>query len=245
MYEDLLVKYYFQTSHIELKVDFPLTLGLNYYIMPGFITDHSFDLIENNSSLTVGEIEQEETFYAAAFKHGISYENIQWQGQMRSGYSASLDNRWEIHLEEDKPPVDLDFSLNGYAHLGDLMGFSLGFSGFYIFNDIRDNAGDKLRGIEDQLVYGQWGLYVNSGLAVKSISIPPVVELQLQPFVDWGYTINPGEGLVEVDNFYLSGGFSLLVFPLFVRNLQFSAILGYDLLQPGPFELGLYSGLFF
>lgn len=235
----------FQTSEWKIKIDFPITPGLEYYIMPGILVTHSFDIYEDFTGLTLKDLEGEESFVAAAFQHGAIYDQIQWDGTMRSGYSLSLDNRFEIPLENEIPQIDLDWSINGYSHLENFMGFSASLSGFRTFNGIRNNAGLKLRGIQDNLVYGEWGLFLNTAVESRSIHLPPVVDIHLQPFLDWGYTVSPGEGLEEVDNFFMTGGFSLVIFPLPFKSLQISLILGYDLLEPSPYEFGIYTGLFF
>lgn len=244
--EQLESQYTYQTSHLQLRVDFPLGPGLGYYIMPGFLTTHSFDIEHNYTAQSDADLIEENSNYAGAFMHGVAWDKVKWEGNVREGFHTGLDNWFEISFDgAEESQVDWDAHINGYLALLDQTEIALGLSSFYIINNIRNNAGDRLRGIKDSQAYGQWGVYMNSSLSSQSLYLPPVVEIHLSPFVDAGYLVSPGEGLEEEDNFFLSGGLSVVIFPLPFKSLQISVMLGYDLLNPGPYELGIYTGLFF
>lgn len=242
--DDFEMLYSFQTSELNLKIDFPLAPGLQYYIMPGVLFTHSFDVLENPYNVTDRFLE-DEAFLAASFSHGINYDHVTWIGNMREGYNFSFRNKYEIPLEQQVPQIDWDLECGGFAHLGDFIGVGANLSSFFIMNGERNNAGDKLRGVEDHLVYGRGGFFLNTAIDSRSIYIDPVVEIHLQPFVDGAYVVSKGENLQEEDNFFLTGGISLVIFPLPFKSLQVSVILGYDLLNPGPSELSVKTGLFF
>jgi len=243
--EVLNLLYSFQESQVQFRVDVPVIPGLDYYIMPGFLTTHSFHVIDNPGGLDSRKIIEDASMYAIDITHGISLNRVSWEMNMRSGYSAVLDNRVEVALEEELPQVDLDFSINGYTHFEEIIGIAGSLSGFRVFNGIRNNAGGKLRGIQDYLVYGEWGIFINTSIDSKALSFPPVVEIHLQPFIDGAFTVSPGEKLEEIDNWFVSGGLSAVIFPLPLSSLQISVILGYNLLDPGPYELSIKTGLFF
>lgn len=236
--------YSFQTSELKLKIDYPLAPGLHYYIMPGFLFTHSFDVIENPFAVSEAFL-TDEAFFGTSFTHGLYYDHVRWNGNMREGYFLSLWNTYEIPLERNVPQIDLDLESGAYVHLGDFIGAGAGISTFYVINGERNNAGGKLRGVEDHLVYGKGGVFLNTAIDSRSIYIDPVVEIHLQPFVDAAYVVSQGENFVEEDNYFLTGGISLIIFPLPFKSLQVSVILGYDLLTPGPYELSVKTGLFF
>jgi len=236
--------YSFQTSVLNLKIDYPLAPGFQYYIMPGILFTHSFDVIENPLSISDAFLE-DEAFLGASFTHGLYYDHVNWDGNMREGYFLSFWNTNEIPLEQNVPQVDLDLESGGYVHLGDFIGAGAALSSFFIINGERNNAGGKLRGVEDHLVYGKGGVFLNTAITSRSIYIDPVVEIHLEPFVDAAYVVSQGENFVEEDNYFLTGGISFVIFPLPFNSLQVSVILGYDLLTPGPYELSVKTGLFF
>ncbi len=168
------------------------------------------------------------------FTHSVFVERVDWHGNFRDGAALSLGNTLIYNPVEDLWRNSIDWSAAGHKAFS-WVGFSGRFSGFFQFDRERgpadsDAVGAPIRGILDDRLKGDSGLFVNTDIDVKMWMwfLDPYFEVQAGPFLDLalvkrrGESFNPGE-------MYYGGGVQVVVFPKFARSLYLRASLGFDL----------------
>ena len=111
-------------------------------------------------------------------------------------------------------------------------------------NDTPTGLGSYLRGIVDDRIYGDAGVFADFSVPIKLFDFPTHLiikkdwldfELQAQPFVDvaavlpwWGANFTTEDWRHW---FWASGGLELLFFPSFMKNFIIRASLGWDLVS--------------
>ena len=61
--------------------------------------------------------------------------------------------------------------------------------GFFAIEGIRENAGDRLRGVVDYQTWGNWGVFASAQFNFRVTPSGGFLEVQLRPFVDAGYVV--------------------------------------------------------
>lgn len=180
------------------------------------------------------EISEERRGVEPGFTHSLFAERVDWLGNFRDGAELSLGNTYIYNPREDVWKNSVDWKFTGHKALP-WIGFSGRLSGFFQFDKERgleedDNVGEPIRGILDDRLRGDAGLFINTDIAVKMWTwfLAPYFEVQAGPFFDFALVKNRGD-YFKLDEMYYGGGIQVVVFPKFARSLYLRASLGFDL----------------
>ncbi|MDR0316185.1 MAG: hypothetical protein LBH97_04715 [Treponema sp.] len=179
--------------------------------------------------------------------HSLGFKKIDWFGNYRKGFDVSMNNAYNYNffrLENDKDALSVTFSLGGIGHfiISDFFGISANLryrQWYYHDPDYYDNAGDALRGILDKAVYADYMLSLNLDFPFRVLQFMPSqwfgnpklsffdFEMHLSPIIDMALYHNPD----FENNFLMTGGLEVIVFPGFMRSLYLRISLGFNLAE--------------
>jgi hypothetical protein len=207
------------------------------------------------------------SFYLANM---LSTGRLDWIGNMRQGATLALTTKDNYNIQTKDLIQDISVSATGTWHAAEKIGFTtqvtalarpLGvlpdspppvttditatsLESLESANDTLTGLGSYLRGIVDDRIFGDAGIFANFSVPIKLFDFPTHVlikkdwldfELQAQPFFDaaavlpwWGATFS-----TENKRHWLwaSGGLELLFFPDFMKNFIIRFSLGWDLIS--------------
>ena len=95
-------------------------------------------------------------------------------------------------------------------------------------HNIRDAAADKIRGVLDRRMSGDFGLYLNSDITLVVFTIPEFMEAQGSLFFDIGYVRDTSTPYNPEEDVRLGVGLEGVAFPLFARSLFLRLSVGFD-----------------
>jgi len=180
--------------------------------------------------------------------HTLGFERIDWIGNFKKGFSANINNSFNYDFYQskiDKNPLTYDIIITSTAYftITDFLGFSTRFMYRHWFNTYNDAAGDALRGIADKEIDAHYMISVNLDLPVRILRFKPSqwfnkdklkilnFDLHLSPVIDTAVFYFYDNPSFSMDNFLLSGGFEIIIFPEFFRSLFFRASLCINILD--------------
>jgi len=189
------------------------------------------------------------------FSHSIGFGRINWIDNFQQGYSLKLSNSFSYdfyQLRNDNDPLSVNVDANIAAHFKffGFLGLSTRFLYRQWFNSDYDNAGDVLRGVWDKDIRTDFIVSLNLDIIFKAFKARPSqwfnwktrlldFDLHLGPVVDMAYAN---------DNFYLSGGFEVIIYPIFFRSLYLRISTAWDfsdISKRTPMELFIGTELHF
>lgn len=166
--------------------------------------------------------------FAPGFDVMIDTDQTTWIGNFRKGFyfDATTTNLW--YTETGASDNFLDSNLEGFLPVTSWFGLSGRIAGFLSLNGVRDNAGDRLRGVLDYMTYGQYGAYLNVQTEFKLFKTKKNgISMHLGPFADIGYVYSeawePGAESWE----YCVGATAIFYFD-FMPSLSLDINWGYD-----------------
>ncbi len=180
------------------------------------------------------ELSEERRGAEPGFTHAVFVERVDWYGNFRDGAELSFGNTVIYNPGEARWKNSLDWKAVGHKAFS-WIGISGRFSGFFQFDKERgledgDDVGEPIRGILDDRLQGDAGLFLNTDIAVKMWMwfLAPYFEVQAGPFLDFALVKREDESF-KLDEMYYGGGLQVVVFPKFARSLYLRASLGFDL----------------
>lgn len=169
------------------------------------------------------------TFFT--FDHELAAGGFDWIGNFRDGVEVSVGNENDYSFYRTDWDNKITGSAKGYLAV-DPFGLSARTTGFYYLDGIpddQDDAAEDIRGVLDDEMIGDIGLFLNTDVALKVWTLEPIFEMQWAAFFDVAY-VTDTEGSVDEENDLRYGaGIEIIGFPLFARSLYLRGSLGFDL----------------
>jgi len=183
------------------------------------------------------------------FTHDISFSNINWIGNFRSGTSVNLVNTINYNIlkgNNNIQPWNTNIEISGVWHtiINNFLSFSTClFYKHYFLDDYNDEAGDVLRGILDYDILANYMLSYNFELNFKVLEVRPSLwfdsdfwrifnfDLHLAPVFCAALYNDPINKITfDFKNIILCGGMELIIFPQMWRSLflRASFAIGYQ-----------------
>jgi hypothetical protein len=232
--------YYF-TSDFELGSTIDTGLDLFWYgpleYRPGTYVEWNYrpgGISEERSGVTVG------------FEHYLDAGDYDWIGNYRHGQTFEIGNDNGYNIIREKWDRDITFQSAVYRPLFQKSptewpkgGVSAGTSGFYLIDgasDDQDDAAKAARGILDDTMNGDLGLFLNLDAVVTVWTLPPIFEAQFGAFFDVAWVRDLRGDFYDETSFKFNrdlrygAGIEVVGFPLFARSLYIRGSLGTDLL---------------
>lgn len=179
-----------------------------------------------------------------SFGHSLSTGHIDWSGNYRSGYAASIGENFDYHTDTNKIDQILNADISLYSALK-YCGLSARMFVFANLDGIT-KVGNRIRGIKDDFIETDSAVLVSFDVPIKifttdwrSIGLPDVskhvdFECQIAPFIDAAVGNNSlaKSGYNFRDGWY-SLGLEVLGYPTGMRSIQGRLSAGFDLVQLG------------
>ncbi len=186
----------------------------------------------------------EEPLYLG-FNHSIGYSKVDWFGNFREGYSASVGNSLKYVIVDGKSnqfKASVDGEAKWYKILHPRFNYSTRLYGIVTLNDELTGLGSNLRGVEDSTMFGRGGIFFSNDMNIAVIKWKGVGEAQFQPFFDIGYS-RPMDGNTDWgENLRYSTGADFILYLDKLKGLHARASIGVDLSSDLPFsDFGKYG----
>jgi len=174
----------------------------------------------------------------------LSFERIDWIGNFRRGLSGSISNTNTYNFTRKTWDRSLNFETIGHLPLASWVGVSGRAVGAYHFDEYDDAAGSYLRGIVDDSVYADYGLFLNLDLPFRLIRFVPYewfgikwmkifqFEQQWSLFTDSAIVSSEEQARrFTLSDALVTGGIEVVMFPLFMRSFYLRLSLGVNALE--------------
>jgi hypothetical protein len=179
------------------------------------------------------------------FSHSLVFGRINWLGNFQQGYTTSINNSFNYDFykyEIETEPLKSNVSFSAAAHFVffDFFGFSSRLMYRQWFNTYNDKAANALRGILDKDISTDFMISLNIDVPVRVLRIRPSqwfddftrlfdFDLHLSPVVDFAlYRNMEKDEIFTKDNFLVSGGMEMIIFPDFFRSLYLRISIAWD-----------------
>ncbi len=193
-----------------------------------------------------GGVSDERRGIVPGFEHSLAAGGYDWIGNYRQGNELTLGNRNRYNIFRDEFTSAITARTSHYRPLQSQndrslerwpkAGISGSLSGFYYPTGVpedQDNAAEDIRGVLNDTMRGDLGLFLNLDATVTVLTIPRLAEGQLNVFFDTGFVRELGgpSGLAATGRRDVKFGTGLEVvgFPLFARSLYLRISYGIDL----------------
>jgi len=180
-----------------------------------------------------------------SFNHSLGFARVDWIDNFLRGFDVEINNSNSFDffkLKNDEHAgysADIKVSAIGHFIITDFFGISarLMYRQWLFYDNGYENAGDVLRGILDKDIRADYMFSLNIDLSFKVLRFKPSTwfdnekvkifdfDLHLIPFID------AAAGSFDSENFLLSGGVEIIVFPDFFRSLFLRVSFGFNLLD--------------
>ncbi|MFP4330835.1 MAG: hypothetical protein ACLFP6_08965 [Spirochaetaceae bacterium] len=165
------------------------------------------------------------------FDQTLSAGGFDWIGNFRDGGAVSLGNENEYSFYQEEIESRLTASASGWL-AADPFGFSARTTGFYYFDGVpedQDDGAREIRGVLDDEMTGDLGLFLNTDVALKVWTLEPIFEMQWALFFDLALVTDTGGSYQESEDLRYGSGIEVIGFPLFARSLYLRGSLGFDI----------------
>ncbi len=162
------------------------------------------------------------------FGHSLSAGRVDWIGNFRKGATTSLSNQYAYSVSTDKwiPSVGADVA--GYLPASPFA-FSARLSGFYTPESVNTtDAASPIRGVLDNRMEGNLGLFWNSDITLRVFTIRKFAEAQGNLFLDIAMVTDTDRSFDSEGDIKYSVGAEGVGFPLFARAFYLRISLGFD-----------------
>ncbi len=153
--------------------------------------------------------------FAFAASHGGGWGRVNWHENLRNGQNYSLEHTVKFIFDTDtgerKVANEFDAISKWYKTIGSMLDFYSRVGGFYIINNQRSGVGSYLRGIDDSLMSGDWGVYLNATLAFQFWRLPGIWDAQIHPFFDIGIADDSSTS-TDINDLKYSAGVDLVLY---------------------------------
>lgn len=229
----------FFTTEWTLSTRFETPISLGWYgpltYQPGILTEINYrggTLSDDRRGLTTG------------FSHSLNAGGFDWIGNYRKGNALTIANRNTYNLYRDEFSSRITARSAHYLPLQrearreagkwPRAGVSGSVSGFFLPTgtpEDQTDAAEDIRGVLNDTMQGNLGLFFNLDATVTALTIPRLLEGHVNLFFDGGYVVDTrsGENASERNRSIKYGtGVELIGFPLFARALYLRVSYGID-----------------
>jgi hypothetical protein len=235
------LEYSYIQSEIRMSIEIPIIPWLNYSARPILRWPYSYSFMtnttgESNSSFSSSGLNP-------AYNHIIEWDRVNWIGSLRQGINASIENELEYSTQNNQLILWLDGHFKTYIYTP-IISYNLRVSSFYYYNDFKINAADRLRGVLDYKLSGEYGFFLNQNFPFNVVSMEKIGDLQLSPFIDIGYVGELAQEFTKEDIQYTTG-LSIIVFPALLPSISLNIDTGINLQDTSETEISISSTLYF
>lgn len=229
----------FFTTEWTLGTELQTPVHLGWYgpltYRPGVLAEINYrggSLSEDRRGLTTG------------FSQSLNAGGFDWIGNYRKGNVLTIANRntYNFHRDEFSSRISarsahylpLQREVRREAGKWPRAGVSGSVSGFFFPTgtpEDQDNAAEDIRGVLNDTMQGNLGLFFNLDATVTALTIPRLMEGHVNVFFDGGYVVDTNSGDNASDrgrSIKYGTGVELIGFPLFARALYLRVSYGID-----------------
>jgi hypothetical protein len=177
-------------------------------------------------------------------KHSLSLGRTDWIGNFRKGFNLSVSNEYVYDIYQKSGwEISVSGEAAGYATFFDRIGINSRITGFHdFFDEVEDDAGDKLRGILDSRITTNSMVTFNFDLPVRIMRVDfeeitgvswtryISFDMHASPFFDMALTHDQvTDRYFSLKDGWYSGGLEIIVYPFKMRSIYARASVGFDL----------------
>ena len=198
--------------------------------LPFYINDYIFSVITNFQIDIIPTVD-----YSNQIGFNLYKNSVNWIDNFRQGFF--IDSSLFLNLFYNQFKYNFTFE-NNFIYYKSFDKLALATRLNIFLNPIDNEVGSFIRGITDSELVSDLGFITNIDLPISIFKINKNkfydFELQISPFVDFGYTYQ--------NEFHISGGLEFLVYPRITRSLQLRASGG---ISKNDLEVFIGIGLFY
>lgn len=179
-----------------------------------------------------------------SFGHAFSTSHINWMGNYRDGFSASLGQNYEYNLNSESDSMSVTFNSEYHKKLCSFIGLSSREIWYKNFSNKPDEFGSLVRGVRDYDWDSEEYLLLNLDLPVKLFQTdwPGLFGWDKLHIIDFEFQFSPFIDIVLGDNEYAGSSYNLkdgwygagcemIVYPDRFRSIQGRISFGVDAVQ--------------
>ena len=239
--DNINLQYRYAKTVFDIGFLFPIIQNLNYMVTPTLYYPFAYDI-------EINDTDEEDDAYIIdglipSFSHMLQFDHVNWVGNLRQGFSVSLENGVDYFSVSKEYFIWVDGILKTYVNTP-VMNYNSRVSSFYYRNGYREKSGDRLRGILDYKLTGTWGWFWNQNFVFPVVKVPLFFDLHLSPFADMGYVSDSSRTFKRDDMLY-TAGVSFSVFPAPLPSVQINVDYGINLQDSSESEILISSVLYF
>lgn len=229
-----------------LSNEFALGSGINLPVrLPGFGRLRYSPEINSGVNYRPGGISESRRGVKVGFDHNLSAGRFNWVGNYRDGRTFTVGNDNQYNITRDTWEHEIYGRISTYRALWQpdpekwpKAGVSSSLSAFYLpdgADEDQDDAARDARGILNDRMNGDVGVFLNTDVAVTLWTLRPIFEMQVGTFFDVAYVRDTRGDFHESTSFdrkrdlKFGGGIAVVGFPLFARSLFIRGSYGVDL----------------
>ncbi len=214
-------------SRVSMSTGFRLTDRLRYSVSPRMDADYGYD-----TTVTNADERTPDSRVGLGFAHSIGAGRIDWHGNLRTGRSWNVKNSFSVDVRDADIAAGVGAGFRAFRLIGSRVnpGFRARVAHFFDGDVLGQGSG--VRGVADNRVFGQTGLFLQTEVGLLALDIPRVLDLLVNPFFDAALPRKEGEPLTG-DDVSAGTGFDFVLFPDFIRGFQGRLSIGTDLRDPG------------
>ncbi len=230
----------------SFSTGFRLGPDLRYSISPQASAEYGFAAITNTIDADIPA-----DTLGIGFSHSVGGGTVDWRDSFRDGSRWGVSHSMSISPETGNLSSDASVSAAVFGLYGiprpngrrDLL-FNPAIQGKVVhgFNGDRLSLGGAVRGVANNRIYGQTGLFVQTQYTVRLLDLRSVAELHFSPFLD-AAVVKKEHQRLDSDDISAGVGFDITVFPDFIRGFQGRLSFGIDARHPSSMELVIVETL--
>jgi hypothetical protein len=169
------------------------------------------------------------------YDHSVGIDTVNWYRNFKKGLAIELN-----HIIGYTPLSGLITNkfrpeISGFTYAGPI-GVSGRITGFGRHGVERTGAGKELRGVIDNSLWGDRGVYGNADIAMRLATVGKAFEIQVKTFTDLGFVL-PKDEVFTLDAVQTTAGFGILAYPLVAPGMVINFACGFNLTNPGEIEV--------
>lgn len=214
--------FYSTMALFNARYEFRRLPRLYFYIIPMVGWRYNYEVRTDDDPI-------EFEFFRAGMSLALDYNNIDWHEFYRRGWSLGLLNTtWGSSDQENGSAKSMFFArTSGFATIWGINP-NARLIGTFSLNHEMVGLGRFLRGVRNDILYGNRGVFLNTGIQIR-LWKAKVIEPHLQPFVDLGVAGKKDQALDWEDDFHIGVGTDLILFLPQLPSAQIRGWLGFDL----------------
>lgn len=165
------------------------------------------------------------------FDHSLGAGGFDWLGNFRNGMELSVANENDYSFYQYDWQTKFTATAKGWL-AADPFGLSARGTSFLYVDGIpedQDDGAKDIRGVLDNKMTGDLGLFLNTDAALKVWTLEPLFEMQWSLFFDLAMVTNTANGFDADEDLRYGAGIEVIGFPLFARSLYLRGSLGFDI----------------